>query len=187
MLVSRRNLPHYRQDDAVYYVTMRLADSLPAAKLKQWHAEMEQMPPEERKMHVARRMEVWLDRGEGQCILERPGAAELVEKSFRDRDGLHYLLDEYVVMPNHAHVLVMPIDGTALSEIVHAWKNYTAHEINRLLGRNGALWQVEPFDHIVRDTTALLRFRQYIRNNPAKQSGRRSLLGSGSFAERTGI
>jgi len=84
-------------------------------------------------------------------------------------------------------VLVMPLAGNELSEIVHAWKSYTAHEINKLLGRSGSVWQLEPFDHIVRDMAALGRFRQYIRNNPGKQPGRRAILGRGSFAEQTGI
>jgi REP element-mobilizing transposase RayT len=187
VLVSRRNLPHYRQDDGVYYVTVRLADSLPATRLRQWHAELEELPPEERKTHVARRMEAWLDRGEGECLLEREGAAELVEKSLKDRDGVQYLLDEYVVMPNHAHVLVMPVEGNELSAIVQAWKGYTAHEINKLLGRTGTVWQLEPFDHIVRDAAALGRFRKYIRNNPQKLPGRRAIVGRGSFAEKMGM
>jgi len=187
VLASRRNLPHYRQEDVIYYVTIRLADSLPASRLDQWHLELEQMPPEQRKTQVVRQMELWLDRGAGECFLEHPGAAEIVEQSLRDRDGAHYLLDEYVIMPNHAHVLMMPIGGRELSDIVGAWKSYTAHKINKLLDRKGDVWQAEPFDHIVRDAAALRRFRRYIQNNPIKQPGRRSILGRGGFSDKTGL
>ncbi|MFT5837020.1 MAG: putative transposase, partial [Candidatus Azotimanducaceae bacterium] len=33
---SQRNLPHWHQDTRLYFVTFRLADSVPTEKLKQW-------------------------------------------------------------------------------------------------------------------------------------------------------
>jgi hypothetical protein len=37
-----RYLPHWRQSGATYFVTFRLADSIPAAKLRQWEAELDE-------------------------------------------------------------------------------------------------------------------------------------------------
>ena len=37
--VYRRNLPHWRQDGATYFVTFRLADSVPLDKVRQWRNE----------------------------------------------------------------------------------------------------------------------------------------------------
>jgi REP element-mobilizing transposase RayT len=71
-----------------------------------------------------------------------------------------------VVMPNHVHVLLSPLGEQLLSGIVHSWKSFTASQINAALGRQGAFWQKESFDHIVRSAASLEKFRQYIRDNP---------------------
>jgi hypothetical protein len=55
-----------------------------------------------------------------------------------------------------------------LGEIIRHWKGGSAHDINRLLQRRGALWQREPFDHIVRSEAQLERFRSCIAENPTK-------------------
>ena len=60
--------------------------------------------------------------------------------------------------------------------------SYTAHEINKLLGRSGTFWQDENFDHIVRSVEQLELFRNYIRENPEK--GR---VAAGKFRVGTGI
>ena len=58
-------------------------------------------------------------------------------------------------MPNHVHVVVTPMKGFALGEILHSWKSFSAHKINELLGREGQLWQRESYDHIVRNAESL--------------------------------
>ena len=87
-----------------------------------------------------------------------------------------YLLDEFVVMPNHVHALVKPLEGHTLSDIIHSWKSFTAKEICRLLDREGPILMDESFDHIVRSWSRLEHYRQYIRDNPSKAH----LLGFGS-------
>ncbi len=71
-------------------------------------------------------------------------------------------------MPNHVHVLVRPYETYGLKAILQAWKSFTAHAINKHMGRRGPLWQKESFDHIVRSAAQLERSRQYIRANPEK-------------------
>jgi hypothetical protein len=71
-------------------------------------------------------------------------------------------------MPNHVHAVVTPGEGWELDKILHAWKSFTSHEINKVLGRSGTLWQHEGYDHIVRNPRALWRIEQYIAENPAK-------------------
>ncbi|MEJ5375060.1 MAG: DUF1156 domain-containing protein [bacterium] len=171
------NLPHWRQDGATYFVTFRLADSMPQEKLLQWEEErkawQEKHPePHDEKTRreyyqlFPQRFQEWLDAGYGECILAKPEIKALVESALRHFDGERYLLDEHVVMPNHVHALVTPLAGHELSEILHSWKSYTAHEINRKLGRSGTVWQKESFDHIIRSPAQMERVRQYIRNNP---------------------
>ena len=60
------------------------------------------------------------------------------------------------------HVLVVPFPGHDLSAITHSWKSYTAKAINRSLGRTGAFWKTESFDHVVRSAAHLAKYERYI-------------------------
>ncbi|HVM60502.1 MAG TPA: D-aminoacyl-tRNA deacylase [Verrucomicrobiae bacterium] len=156
---SRRELPHWQQPGRTYFVTFRLADSVPAEKLRQWKKLSD-------KNVVLDEFQAWLDHGHGECWLKRHEMATIVETALRHFDGQRYALGEYVIMPTHVHALVTPLAENTLADILHSWKSFTAHEINRALGRTGAVWQDESFDHIVRDEEALTRFEQYIQQNP---------------------
>lgn len=101
-------------------------------------------------------------------MLARIDVAEIVATALRHFDGSRYRLLCWCVMPNHVHVVVQPAPSTNLSSVVHSWKSYTAQQINRLLGRQGTLWQREYYDHIVRSEVALGRIMVYVMNNPAK-------------------
>jgi len=114
-----------------------------------------------------KRLQSWLDAGHGACLLRETQAAEIVQKALSHFDGARHLLDGYAVMPNHVHGLVKPSAGHSLPSIMHAWKSFTAHAINRLLGRAGPLWQDESYDHLVRSRQQLEFYRAYIRENPA--------------------
>jgi Rad3-related DNA helicase/REP element-mobilizing transposase RayT len=188
-----RNLPHWRQEGATYFVTFRLADSIPAEKLRQWESErtdwLEKHPEPISEVDMLEyhrlfpdRFEQWLDSGWGESILKQPELSRVVAEALRHFDGERYILGHYVVMPNHVHVLVRPVGEHALSDILHSWKSFTAHEINRLLGRKGRVWQDESFDHIVRKETDVERFAAYIRENPLKAGLKagESVLGAGS-------
>lgn len=174
--ISRRNLPHWRQDGAIYFVTFRLADSLPAEKLHAWRAQRDQWLARHPKPHSAaleaeyraqweERIDAWLDAGHGACSLRDAAAQTIVEGALRFFDTQRYLLGEFVVMPNHVHALVMPMGGHDLSSILHSWKSFTANQINRQQGREGTLWQDESFDHIIRDDESLAATIRYIREN----------------------
>jgi REP element-mobilizing transposase RayT len=176
------NLPHWRQSGTTYFVTFRNADSLPKGKLEQWEnerAEWMRTHPEphsddDRRDYYERfplRFQHWLDQGYGACALTRPDLKQIVEDALRHFNGDRYQLGEFIVMPNHIHVVVTPLNGHELSSILHSWKSYTAGEINRRLNQRGAFWQKESFDHVVRSPASLEMFNEYIRNNrhPAKQ------------------
>ncbi len=170
-------LPHWRQDGAVYFVTFRLADSLPQKKLRQWQEERSLWLSEHPEPHddAARRdyyerfpfrFQRWLDAGYGHCRLADSKAKMLVEDALKKFDGERYRLHEFVVMPNHVHVLLSPLGDHLLSDILHSWKSYTATMLNRLTETKGAVWQKESFDHIVRNEKQMARIRKYIQDNP---------------------
>ena len=58
-------------------------------------------------------------------------------------------LDDFVVMPNHVHVLLTP--RVPLEKITRVLKGYSAREANRILERVGRrFWQTESYDHWIR-------------------------------------
>jgi putative transposase len=85
-------------------------------------------------------------------------------------DGTRCELDCYVVMPNHVHAVVRPLQPAtdSLEKILRSWKGASSRWINELLGQSGALWQRESFDRIIRDEEHLWRVVQYIGSNPRK-------------------
>ncbi len=187
---SRRNLPHWSQADTTYWVTFRLADSLPQEKLKAWKEERDiwtKHHPEpwsdadwkEYHEHFGDRLESWLDAGEGECHLRRPDIRAIVERCLLHFDGQRYDLFDWVIMPNHVHLLIRPREGHALSKILKGLKGVSAKECNALLNRTGEpFWQDESFDHIVRSQAQFERFVRYIADNPAKAK-----LREGEFSE----
>ena len=175
--VSGTSLPHWRQDGVTYFVTWRTADSLPKDRVDAWMAEraawMKAHPEPwddrteaEYYERFSNRWESWLDECHGDCLLAQPELRRLVEDTLRHDDGSKYQLRSFVVMPNHVHVLVTPLNGHTLSELLQAWKSVSSHRINKALGRHGEFWQKESFDHIVRNERQLERFSEYIRRNP---------------------
>ena len=174
---TSRHLPHWQQGGCAYFVTFRLADAVAEDKQQQWKAEQKQWlvsHPEPWSEAVRAeyhhlftgQMQQWLDAGHGACWLRDPAMAALVAGALAHFHGSRYALDDFVVMPNHVHVLVTPLKEHELSEILHSWKSFTAKQINHALGHAGAVWQDESFDHVVRSAAQLERFRDYIRNNP---------------------
>ena len=176
---SERNLPHWEQADCTYFVTFRLADSMPESQLAEWRDELEvwhRNHPQpwdyktfaEYELRFRDGPEKWMDEGHGECLFARPEIRAMVSAALRHFNGQRYVLDSFVVMPNHVHALVKPLSGHGLSEILHSWKSFTAHAINKMLGREGRLWMEESFDRMARDWENLVDFRDYITRNPAK-------------------
>ncbi len=82
--------------------------------------------------------------------------------------GVTHDIDCLVVMPNHVHVLARFRGGTDRSLVGHRWMRYSARKINRLAGLQGAFWQPEPFDHLVRNAESFEGYQNYIASNPAR-------------------
>lgn len=172
------NLPHWEQGSVWYFVTFRLADALPRdvvekiqQQREQWRRthDLKKLTREELGEYhqlFSARYEQLLHAGSGSCVLRDPPNADTMRGALRHFDGRRYVLDEHVVMPNHVHVLVKPLAGHGLAEIMHSWKSYTANQLNRRLGRTGQFWQHESYDHIVRNEPAMDAIRRYIRENP---------------------
>jgi REP element-mobilizing transposase RayT len=191
--VYHRDLPHWRQEGATYFVTFRQADSIPKGVLTQWederrawlHAhgidyeaddnawrrELESLPDREQRAFTrmnARRLFRELDACHGSCLLRSQEASAVVADALLHFDRDRCRTGDFVVMPNHAHALLMPLPGHELEAILYSVKRFSSNRVNALHSREGRFWQKDNYDHIVRDLAELQRTREYIARNPAK-------------------
>ncbi|MFP4642299.1 MAG: transposase [Dehalococcoidia bacterium] len=122
---------------------------------------------------------------DGAMSLNNAGqiVAEEWEKSADIRNGIE--LDEFVVMPNHLHGIIVIRRGTArraptaeqfgapvagsLPTVIRSFKSAAAKRVNEMRQTPGAkLWQRNYYEHIIRNENELHGIRQYIVNNPSK-------------------
>ena len=114
--------------------------------------------------------------------LSKPGKIVNAQWQWLPKQYDYVELDDYVVMPNHLHGIVIihgafkdrsrpvPTRTTkikSLSELIGAFKTTSSKQI----GENGFAsfkWQRSFHDHIVRDDDDLNRVREYIQNNPLR-------------------
>ena len=177
VLRTRRNLPHWNQQGKLYFVTWRLADSLPKEALarlesdrKAWlrqHGDiplsaMEPLVKQEWYRLFHHRVQTWLDAGHGSCVLRRAEVCRILCDALHHFHGERYHLGSFAIAGNHVHVLVAPHAGIELSRVVHSWKSFTSNAINNTLGRSGRLWMDEYFDRILRNQLHLERVEDYI-------------------------
>jgi type I restriction enzyme R subunit len=191
--IYQRNLPHWRQDGVTYFVTFRQGDSTPesvrcrwegekALWLKargiaydgergRWHTSFAKLSATEQfrfHKHFNRQVQSCLDRGLGACYLRQLDCLKTMRAKLLGEDGQRYHLGDFIIMPNHVHLLLTPASGEKLEMILNQMKGASALECNRLLQRSGTFWQSESYDHIVRSLEQLHEYRNYIAENPAK-------------------
>jgi REP element-mobilizing transposase RayT len=177
---SRGVLPHLKRVGASYFVTFRLYGTLPKDVLLRFKRERETIiaqaqaatrpltwqEQEELFRWYSARVDHYLDAGRGDCWLARPEIADLVAGAMKFHAGERFDLLAWIIMPNHVHAVLRPKLDWTLSRILKSWKGFTAREANRLLKRSGTtFWQVETFDHVVRDDEDLHRCCHYTTMN----------------------
>ena len=72
------------------------------------------------------------------------------------------IIDEYVVMPNHLHMLLLINykNGITISRIIKHFKANISREIGY------SIWQKSFYEHIIRNEKEYLRILEYIQYNP---------------------
>jgi len=119
ILRCRGYLPHLESLNSTYFLTFRLAGSVPREVIESWkferkeiskrakrqsrpHSEYEQ---ERLKYLFSARIEKYLDRLHGECWLKNPVIAQMVVDALKYFEGTRYHLHAWCVMPNHLHVV----------------------------------------------------------------------------------
>ncbi len=80
-----------------------------------------------------------------------------------------YRLHEFVVMPDHFHVLLTSVPPVTLEKSVQFIKGGFSYCARKELGLIGEPWQTSFYDHRVRDGDEYSRFRHYIHMNPVRR------------------
>ena len=90
-----------------------------------------------------------------------------IEVLFHYRRQEKYLLHEFVLMPNHFHLLITPAE--TLERAIQLIKGGFSYRATKELGFGGEIWQPSFYDRRVRDLAEYFAFRDYIRLNPIKK------------------
>jgi len=85
---SRGYLPHFESSEATQHVTFHLADSLPQTVLLCLETELKSLPTEKRDIERRKRVDAWIDAGNGSCVLRKPAIADMVQGSLLTFDSL---------------------------------------------------------------------------------------------------
>ena len=87
--------------------------------------------------------------------------------------SVHYetvLIDKFVVMPNHIHMILVIEEGLNnpnLNQIVAQYKSGVTRKIREILP-DMRVWQRSYHDHVIRDQNGYEKIWTYIENNPLK-------------------
>ncbi|MGP8095255.1 MAG: REP-associated tyrosine transposase [Candidatus Sulfotelmatobacter sp.] len=95
-----------------------------------------------------------------------PWARLLIDTLYHYR-GNAYFLHEFVIMPDHIHVILTPLPS--LEKAVQFIKGGFSYRAKKELGSNMEVWQKGFSDHRIRDTEDYLRHVFYIRENPVRK------------------
>ena len=188
----RRKLPHWQPKGARYFITFRLAESIPCNVIEEIKAFRRKFQGKNDpndfasqiiyQREVFRRYELALDTGKtGPVWLKVPAVAKAVQEAMHYRDSKEYDLFAYCIMSNHVHIVFEHFDKHlnknisnsltkeyAVTGILQELKRFTAQECNKILERKGAFWQSESYDRVIRDTKELENTIAYTLNNPVK-------------------
>ena len=164
---SRDFLPHF-DGDVTQFITFRLADSLPQNVLNRLKEELAHDKLAENSDEYRERTEKYLDQGIGSCILKNPEIAEIVENTIAYEHEKSCKIISWVIMPNHVHLLLRPLEGHSLSDIMKRIKGVSARKINQATNSSGSVWHPDYFDRYIRDAEHFTKTVDYIENNPVK-------------------
>ena len=156
----------------------------------------ETQPPQDRGLHRLRTYDyhaagfywITLDTHQHACFLSDVcdgevilhAAGQIVERQLQMLPTrTPVLVDAYVIMPNHVHVILnllpkseQPLEdkcAKSLGQVIQGLKAGIAAEINRQRGTPGqTVWQRNYYEHVIRGEKELNRFRSYIACNPGR-------------------
>ncbi len=190
----KRKLPHFIVKDYAYFITTRLANSLPTSVInrlkKEYAVRLNKVFHNNKKEKIEEYENLKWDYFEtfddkldfstnSPHWLRNKQISEIVKDSLHFRDGKDWELIAYTIMSNHIHLVILPnfdkfekesryVEKYPLGKIMGSFKKFTGAKANRILNRAGPFWQAENYDHIIRNKQELVNIVKYVLNNPVK-------------------
>lgn len=190
----RRNLPHYHPLHGTFFITFRLANTIPASVIATMREEFEiqlaillqkkidLIEKQNRINALENDYFLKIDRVFDKCThgptyLKDKSVAKILTDKIHSYDKLYYDLIAYTIMPNHVHLLIdlglqEDIDPKTqkypIPLIMKYIKGWSGRKSNHFLGRSGQFWARESFDTYIRDERHLSNVVSYIIQNPVK-------------------
>ena len=179
---SRRSLPHWLVADRTYFVTRRIANSLPAAVVEELRAERDALhqqkcSDESRWLKLYRAQFVRVDeildadKENDECKLTNGDIPNIILKSLdwlvHDAGWCIYAA---TIMSTHIHLVMRNNKGRTgeLLDDIEKFKRFTGSAANRSVGRTGRFWARDDFDHWCRTQDKVNSAITYVRQNPVK-------------------
>lgn len=180
----RRNLPHWQPKGAEFFITFRLAGSLPKSvinHLKEKYIQLKKLKSNELSANQVSNFEAKIFASYDESLekeltgptwLSNEKIAKVVAEALHFYDQSRYDLYAYTIMSNHVHLVFRHIEkydvDLPVTSIMKQIKSYTAKEGNKLLDRKGAFWQSESYDRVIREEQELENTIKYTLYNPVK-------------------
>lgn len=80
-----------------------------------------------------------------------------------------FQVHEFVIMPDHVHLLVTPAPDVSLEKAIQYIKGGFSFRAKREFGVQHQIWQIGYNETRVKNTEDYFTYRQYIRQNPVKR------------------
>ncbi len=103
-------------------------------------------------------------------LFQRHETAELMVKTlFHYRNAGEFQLHEYVIMPDHIHVLLTPKTDGTIERAAQLIKGGFSHQARSVGLTLNAIWQPRYHDCRIRDSNEYAEIARYIRENPVRK------------------
>jgi REP element-mobilizing transposase RayT len=175
-----RKLPHWQPAEGTFFVTYRLAGSLPIAvinKLKENYSYQKSLPENRSSESKEALREEYFEAFENELEknlnephwLKKEEIATIVMDSLLFNNNKHYTLWCASLMSNHVHILLSTLSNNPLLNVIlQNHKKFTAVQCNKILKRSGTFWAEESYDTIIRNDTHFFQSVNYCIQNPVK-------------------
>ncbi|HRH99518.1 MAG TPA: transposase [Saprospiraceae bacterium] len=177
-------LPHLYNGHKCFFITFRLADSLPLSVITELKNKFQEdlnsirednqikrrIIIDELRVKYFIKYEHQLDsKPYGDCVLRKNDIAQILYDKILSYHNKYYKLHCFCIMPNHVHILLSTLDDSELVPLgkwLQLIKGGSAYLINKALNRTGRLWGIESFDRYIRNEEHFYNSYNYTINNP---------------------
>ena len=172
----RSRLPHWEVVGGIYFITIQLAGSVPKSAAARILANSQEAADRQCAnwqllpwIKIHNELERWIDLNSNTDALTQVEIAEFTMESieYRKNNGI-WAVYEFVIMPNHLHILLGEVSGSLHKSIESFKMRIGRFALKFQHSKTHRFWQREWFDHWIRSPEEFEGIRDYIRQNPVR-------------------